>query len=225
MAIYTIIFYVLLGIEFIILIPFSLKFRSLTKNEKWIYCYLLVSFVYAGVSLVMKFYKMNNMLFVTIMNLAQFYVLSMFYLNVIKNPAVHRAIKILLAITTLIFIIDLQFIEGTKAFNSIFTSFRTFVLIAYGTIFFIELQKDERLIERSIYINSVPDFWFNAGLFVYLCCSFIFTLSYNFIQKMDMPREQINAANGITVSLHYIAGICEIILFYIGFLKIKRARS
>ncbi|WP_295123969.1 hypothetical protein [uncultured Chitinophaga sp.] len=173
----------------------------------------------------MKQYKLNNMLFVSVMNLLQFYVLSMFYFTVIKNPVVHKAIRLLLVITSLIFVLDLTLIEGTKAFNSIFTSFRTLVLIVYGTIFFLQLQKDEQMIEQSIYINAVPDFWFNAGLFVYLCCSFIFTLSYNFLQKMDMSSEQIRAAVGISAALHYTSGVCEIILFYVGFRKIKRARS
>ncbi|UYQ95160.1 hypothetical protein MKQ68_08625 [Chitinophaga horti] len=221
MGTHLIIFYFLLGIEFLVLIPFSLRFATLAKNERWIFYYLAVSFVFAAGSKILQATVGNNMLFVNLMTLLQFYLLSMYYFTVIKSQKVHRVIGILLAGITVLFIADILFIEGSRTFNSIFSSARTLVLLIYGIIFFMELQKDEQLLEQSIFINMVPDFWFNAGLFVYLCCSFILTLGYNLMQRTLLP-EDMKTAQSLTMSLHYIGGVVEIIFFYVGFLKIKR---
>ncbi|MCK7555168.1 hypothetical protein MKQ70_09175 [Chitinophaga sedimenti] len=211
----------MLGIEFLVLIPFTLRFKSLARNEKWIYYYLLVSFIFAGGSLIWSKVWGNNMIFVNTMTLLQFYILSMFYATVIKGLNIRKVVRMLTLIISIVFVADIMFVEGHKAFNSIFTSIRTLVLLVYGVIFFLQLQKDEELIENAVFINTVPNFWFNAGLFVYLCCSFILTLSYNLLQRTDDPAVR-TMAKTLTMSLNYAGGVIEIIFFYIGFLKIKR---
>ncbi|GEP98639.1 hypothetical protein CCY01nite_48990 [Chitinophaga cymbidii] len=167
---------------------------------------------------------MNNMLFVAVMTLIQYFVLSLFYYLALKGP---QSKKIILALTlcgVLIFIFDITKWEGPKQFNSIFASYRTLVLISCGIAVFLQLLRDEDLIERSIYMNRVPLFWFNAGLFVHLCCSFLIALTYNFTQN-SVYVESFQSLQKITRSLNFIAGIIQLILFYIGLSKIKGART
>lgn len=168
--------------------------------------------------------RMNNMLFVAIMTLVQYYVLSLFYYFVVKGSQAKKIVIGLTMLGTLIFLLDLTIWEGPKQFNSIFASYRTLILIGCGIVVFLQLLKDEELIERSIYMNSLPLFWFNAGLFVHLCCSFLIALTYNFLQN-SVDVDAFMAAQKITRSLNFIAGIIQLILFYIGLSKVKRVRT
>lgn len=215
----------MVGIEILLLIPFSLNYRAFNKEQRLIFYYLITCGIYGvGADLLARAFS-NNMAFVSAMMLVQFVILTFFYLHVLKNTRhLHRIIRIFLVLACVLFAADMLFIEGVLRFNSIFVSFRTFLLIVYGVIFFLQLMKDESLIEQSIYINSLPVFWFNAGLFVNFCCSFLLSLTFNFIQQGG-PDEVMRAIYQITAGLTWSAGIIQAILFYIGLSKIKRARA
>lgn len=215
----------MLGIECLLLIPFSLKYRYLRKEDKLIFLYLILSIIFAGGSYLIGFvFRSNNMFFVACLTLIQFFVLSAFYFFIIKRLHARKIIGALTILGTLIFTLDITVWEGTRQFNSIFASYRSLMLIGCGIAFFLQLLRDEDLIERSIYMNSLPLFWFNAGLFVHLCCSFLISLTYNFLQN-SVDVEAFQAAQKITRSLNFIAGTIQLILFYIGLLKIKRMRT
>jgi len=204
----------MVGIETLCLIPFTIKYKQLNKAGKCIYYYLVVSLLFAVGSDLLRTTG-NNMWFMTIMYFLQFVILSTFFYYVIHSLFIRKLIKIVSGVVVGVFIIDYSKLEGLKFFNSISTSISSFILITYGVLFFFQLLRDEELIQKSIYINSLPSFWFNAGLFIYLCCSFMFNLSYNFLQT--------NAITTITLlALIYISGIIQVILFYIGVLKVKR---
>lgn len=215
----------MVGIEILLLIPFSLNYRIFNKEQRLIFYYLVTCAIYGiGADRLARAYG-NNMAFVSFMMLVQFVILTFFYLSVLKNTGnLHKIIKMLLGLACALFAADILLIEGLLKFNSIFVSFRTFILIAYGVIFFLQLMRDETLIEKSIYINSLPVFWFNAGLFVNFCCSFLLSLTFNFIQQGGQD-EVMRSAYQITAGLAWSAGIIQVILFYIGLLKIKRARA
>ena len=215
----------MLGIECLLLIPFFQQYRHLQKPGKVIFTYLITSIIFAGGSYLQGFiFRMNNMLFVAVMTLVQYYVLSWFYFLVIKGAGAKKLIIFLTLAGTVIFFMDILYWEGPKRFNSIFASYRTLVLISCGIAVFLQLLKDEDLIERSIYMNSLPLFWFNSGLFVYLCCHFLKALTYNFLQN-SIYVETFRDLQQITWSLNFIAGTIQLILFYIGLTKIKRART
>ncbi|WP_143310839.1 hypothetical protein [Chitinophaga vietnamensis] len=129
-------------------------------------------------------------------------------------------IKIMPVIITIIFLIDFFLIEGMQNFNSISAGARNFVIIFYGIFFFLQLLRDKDLIERAIYIDSLPSFWYNAGIFLYFCTSFMFNISYNFIIEAGMtPLMAIT----LVLSSIYFVGTISMILFYIGLTKEKKA--
>ncbi|MGX5819160.1 hypothetical protein ACWKWU_13235 [Chitinophaga lutea] len=213
-----------MGIEALLLIPFSIKLRFFNKEQKLIYIYLITSLV-AGIAMYLaaKVYR-NNMLVVSVSALLQFVILTFFYLEVIKSPRVRKLLQVMLAMACVVFVLDLSVWEGFLEFNSIFVSFRAFLLIVYGVIYFLQLMRDESLIEQSIFINSLPTFWFNAGIFVHSCCAFLFNLCYNFIQQGG-PAEVLESMYKITASLAHFSAIIQAILFYIALLKIKGNRT
>lgn len=219
MNLFAVLFYTMMGIECLILIPFTLSYRLLDKAEKWAYYYLVSSVVFAVGSSIIAHIFSNNLWYNSIMYLAQFIILSVYYSFLIKKTFVKKLITALLLPALIIFFLDFFKLEGTLAFNSIFATIRTFLLLCYGIIFFIQLLFDEELVRESIFINSLPNFWFNSGLFIYLCCSFFNALSYNFLLRHSI------ATNLIIPSLVFISGIIEAILFYIGLMKAKKQRA
>jgi len=213
----NIIFYIMMGIECLLLIPFTLNYRSLDKSGKWAYYYLVSSVVYAvGAATLARVFG-NNLWFSSSMDLAQFVILSVFYYLVIKKPIIKTLIKFLPIPAIALFFIDLFKLEGISAYNSIFATVRTFLLLCYGIAFFWQLLFDEELVKEAVFINTLANFWFNAGLFIYLSCSFMDILTYSVFLKFSIAEATIPA-------LVFISGILESILFYIGLLKAKKQR-
>lgn len=218
------IFYTNVGIEILFLIPFTLYYKLFAKEQRLIYLYLVSCIIYGiGSDLFARIFH-TNMAFITVMMLVQFLILSFFYLNVLKSNFSHKLIKVMMVVTSIVFVLDFTVLEGPAKFNSVSISLRTILLIIYGVMFFLQLMRDEDLIEKSIYINSLPVFWFNAGLFVNFCCNFLLNLTYNAIQQGG-PAEVLVSMYKITASLYWIAGIIQSILFYIGLRKIKGVRK
>ncbi|TWI82401.1 hypothetical protein [Chitinophaga japonensis] len=206
----------MLGIECLILIPFTLHRRVLDKAGQWAYYYLISSVIFAaGSALLAKLFH-NNLWFLSIMHFVQFIILSKYYQLIIKSPLLKKVIKILLVPVVIIFFLDILKLEGIMTYNSIFATIRASLLLCYGIIFFIQLLFDEDLVREAIFINILPDFWFNAGLFIFFSCSFFQALTYNFFLRHSIPNVYIMPY------LIFISGIIEGILFYIGLLKAKR---
>ncbi|NSL86574.1 hypothetical protein [Chitinophaga solisilvae] len=192
--------------------------------SRWVCWYIVSSLVFAvGADLIQRLMG-NNMWFFSIMHLIQFVILSVFYLICIKNPRVRTLIRIIPFIAVLIFSIDLFKIEGVRAYNSITAGVKSIVLLVYGAIYFLQLLKDKDLIEQSVYIDTLPTFWYNSGLFIYFCTSFLFSISYNSLQALQTTGQ---AKLGMTVAIlviNYVVGMITMILLYIGLLKTKRYR-
>lgn len=206
----------MMGIECLLLIPFTLNYKFLDRTGKWIYYYLVSSTIYAVGSIVFAKLFHNNQWFSNIMHLTQFVILSAYYYQVIKNSLVKRSIKLLLLPAVAIFILDIFKLEGIFVFNSIFATTRTLILLALGIIFFFQLLFDEDLVKEAVFINTLPNFWFNAGLFVYLCGSFVFSVAFNLFLRQSLGN--LNTVQALT----FVAGIIELILFYIGLQKAKK---
>lgn len=217
------IFYAMVGIEVLLLIPFFLYYRFLNKEQRLIFAYVISNAFMGVVSDIIARIYHNNMAFITGMMLVQFFILTLFYINVLKHPKAKKILQVMLGAAIALCIADITVLEGPLLFNSIFISFRTFVLIIYGVVFFLQLMRDESLIEQSIYINELPAFWFNAALFVSLCCSFPLDLCFNFLQQ-GPPDEKLISIFRITAALTWTGGIIQAFLLYIGLVKIKGVR-
>lgn len=211
----------MMGTECLLLVPFLLNYSSLDKAGKFTFYYLISSICFAFGSRLTSIYFGNNLWFFAIMQLLQFSLLSTFYYLVIKSPVVKNLIRLLLIPVVIIFFLDILKLEGVHTYNSIFASIQSFLLISYGITFFLQILFDNDLVKSAVFINALPNFWFNAGLFIYLCASFLFSLTYNFFLQHSLNNTD---AKGI-LALTYVAGIIEMILFYIGLMKAKKHRT
>lgn len=210
------------GIECLLLIPFIIHFKILDKGGKWTFYYLVASLFFASGSLFIAHFWKNNMWFFSIMYFVQFVILSRFFHIVIKNETIKRLITIILIPVFIIFMADFLELEGLFTYNSYFATARTMILLVYGGMYFWQLLRDEELVQKSIFINSLPDFWYNAGLFIYHSGSFMFFLAYNLI--LQVKSVEVYAAKTITLSISYVAAIIQLILLYIGLEKAKKMR-
>ncbi|SFD53017.1 hypothetical protein SAMN05518672_102316 [Chitinophaga sp. CF118] len=202
------------------MIPFTLRFKILDEGGKWTFYYLIASFFLAVASYLIGLIWRNNMWFLATMYFIQFLILSRFFQIVIKNLLFKRLITLTIIPIFIIFLVDVLKLEGLYAYNSYFATIRTLILIIYGAIYFWQLLKDEELVQKSVFINTLPNFWFNAAFFVYHSGSFMYSLSYNLLQQQQTPG--VDTTRKVTVIISYFAGIIQLILLYIGLMKAKK---
>lgn len=211
----------MMGIEALILIPFLLKFRTLDAASKWMCYYIISSVVFASGSAVTANMGINNMWLFSLMNFLQFGILSCFYWTVIKHPTAKMIITYLPVLVLMLCIADFLKFEGIQHYNSISAGLKSAIIIAYGVIFFLQLLTDKELIENSIYINTLPVFWYNSGVFIYFCSSFLFSISFNLIQALEPEATRWSKVSTV-ISISYIVAIITMFLLYIGLTKTKR---
>lgn len=218
---FLIFFYIMEGVEFLLLIPFIMKFEILDKGGRWIFYYLISSAVFASGSHLIAHISRNNMWFFSPMSLIQFLILTIFFHHVIKNQLLKKIILIVFGLVTCFAITDYFFLEGPLAYNSYALSVENLFLLLYSVIYFWELMRDEDLVKQSIFVNNLPSFWYNSGLFIFHCSNFMLSLAYNFLQHAHFDRGIQNA----TLSITFIGGFAEVVLIYIGLLKAQKFRS
>ncbi|MBC9933400.1 hypothetical protein [Chitinophaga qingshengii] len=212
----------MMGIEIIILIPFLLKFKTLDAPGRWMCYYIISSLFFAISTSILANLHINNMWLFSLMNFVQFLLLSCFYWSIIKHPTVRIVITYLPILVLGLCIADFLKFEGFASYNSISAGLKSGIIIAYGVIFFLQLLTDKDLLENAIYINTLSVFWYNSGIFIYFCSSFLFSISYNLIQtqieEVVLQRDMVLTL----ISVNYIVAIITMILLYIGLTKTKR---
>lgn len=218
---YLITFYIMEGVEFLLLIPFIMNFNILDKTGRWIFYYLISSVIFAVGTHVISIFSRNNMWFFTPMSVIQFLILTIFFYHVIKNQFLK---KLVFAAAFLVFgfgVVDFLWLEGPLTYNSYSLTLQNFFLLLYSATFFWELLRDEELVKQSIFVNNLPNFWYNSGLFIFHCSNFMLSLAYNIYQGTQFDRIIQHA----TLSITFIGGFAEVVLIYIGLLKAKKFRS
>jgi hypothetical protein len=119
-------------------------------------------------------------------------------------------------------VLDYLFLEGPNVYNSYAIAAETLVLMIYGALFFWQLLRDEELVQQSIFINSMPDFWYNAGIFIYHCSFFLFSLAYSILNFGD---KGVKGSARLTLAVTFGAAIIQLILLFIGLSKAKKVHS
>lgn len=221
---FMIFFYIMEGVEFLLLIPFIMKYRTLDKSSRWIFFYLISSAVFAGGSHLFAYIMRNNMWFFSPMSLIQFLILTIFFYHVFKNQRLKKILLIVLGLVTCFAFTDFFFLEGPMAYNSYALSIENLFLLLYSVIYFWELMRDEDLVKQSIFVNDLPSFWYNSGLFIYHCSNFMLSLAYNFLQTTHFAHFDRSIQNA-TLSITFIGGFAEVVLIYIGLRKAQKFRS
>lgn len=210
------------GIECLLLIPFIIRFNKLDNSGRWIFYFLISSIVFSTGTKVIAEIWGNNLWFWHSMYYVQFVILSLYFRESIKHKTI-KFITIVMVLPVLGFVLlDYYKLEGPNTFNSYSVAAETFILIIYGALYFWQLLRDEELVQQSIFINSLPDFWYNAGIFIYHCGFFLFSLAYN-ILKLTFTIKGDSAL--LTLAITFGAGIIQMVLLFIGISKVKKSRT
>ncbi|QHS59528.1 hypothetical protein [Chitinophaga agri] len=183
---------------------------------------MVSSIIFAGGSKLIAQLWGNNLWFYNTMYFIAFVILSLYFHAVIKYKTVRNTILGMIFPVLAFVILDYVTIEGPNQFNSYAISAQTFILMIYCAIFFYQLLRDDELVKQSVFINSLPDFWYNSGIFVYHCGYFLFSLAYNL---MNFGYQGVKGSTRLTLAITFIAGIIQLVLLYIGLTKVKKIRS
>ncbi|NIG56111.1 hypothetical protein [Chitinophaga sp. Cy-1792] len=194
-----------------------LKYKQLDTSSKWLFYYIVNSVVFAVGSFVLMLAFGNNMWFFNLMNFLQFVILSFFYLSSIKSPRLRYIILRAPLVMLVVFATDFVSFDSMKYFDSFATGLKCISLIFFAICLFYQQLNDKKLIEKSIYINSLPTFWYNTGLFLYFSAAFLFDLSMNLMQKSAGPN--MTEPEMLVYCINFFMGSVAMILFYIGLTK------
>lgn len=222
MYIHLILFYITWGIECLLLIPFIIHFSKLDKSGKWVFYYLISSIVFATGSKVVAQIWGNNLWFWNSMYFIQFVILSSYFREIIKSKPIRLITQVMIVPVFAFVVLDYLFLEGPNVYNSYAIAAETLVLMIYGALFFWQLLRDEELVQQSIFINSMPDFWYNAGIFIYHCSFFLFSLAYSILNFGD---KGVKGSARLTLAVTFGAAIIQLILLFIGLSKAKKVHS
>lgn len=219
---------IMLAVECLVLIPFTRYRKLLDEAGKYIHYYIISSVIFASVGFAMQMADINHTWFYSIMVYIQFCILSFFQYQVHKKRSMRRLIRALIIPMAVISLLDFFWWEGAAMTNSIAMSVGYVTLIVYESIFTLLLLFDKTLVLKSIFVHTLPNFWFNAGLFLFHTTSLLFVLSYAFFVRKIFPENeklffQYYLLWGVCV---FSAGIIQMIFFYIGLRKVRQqARS
>lgn len=212
---FSIVFHISVVLGVLVFVLFSLYYKWLDKAGKYVFYYILVSFIIPITILVIGDTEANGWWWTgTIAYLLQFLTLSGFYFQVIKKVLFKRFIASLLPVTFVIFCLDFFWWEGPMANNDIFGAVRLSLLIIYGIVFSLQLMSDKELITQGISVQSLPSFWFNAGVLIFCCSSFLLSSSSNHFSR--------SFYFWFTIILVHLGGCIQFILFYIGPRKVRQ---
>lgn len=216
--IYDVAGYAVFTLECLLCILFIPKYKFLDTAGKWLYYYIIASTVLYALLEVLRFTAGNNIWGFTIGFLIQFIVLTGFYYLVLENLFIKRLIKVLTFMTAAVFLLDFFWWHGFFVFNTVFISIRTGLLMVYGVIYLFQLSSERKQADSALLVSDLPNFWFNAGLFIHHSSSFLFSLTYNsymlYPEKMWLLR--------YVAVMVFIGGFIEYMLIYIGWRKVGK---
>lgn len=224
-TLYWTVHHIMLTVECLLFIPFTLYYKWLDKAGKYIYYYVIASIVFAGGGFAMALANMNNRWYFSTMLFIQFCILSCFQAQVQKRLLIRRLVRLLIIPVTVISFLDFFWWEGPNTLNSIAGSTGIALLLIYESIFIVQLLFDRTLVLQTVFVHSLPNFWFNAGLFVLHNTSFLYLLTYNFLMKKLYPDKEAILFYTILGACVFFSGIIQMIFFYIGLRKMMKGKK
>lgn len=155
-------------------ILYSISYKKKPIAFKYIYLYLVLSIIIQFISAYLASKKLNNLLYFHIFNIGQFILISLLFINILKN----KVLKIILKYSLFVipFFLILFFIlnpKSLKVFNIVEILFCSIPLIISSFLFFVE--KIDSKNRKYIY--------FNSGFFLYTLCSTLLFCAGNLSNK------------------------------------------
>ena len=204
--------YIFDGLEmFSTLIPLVMYFVVKPKMQRWLkyllfYCTINIAFaVYATV---LYSQQVNNIQVYLAMNMVFFFCSILAIDNLINQQSISKIIRVILPLTTLIFVANAIWGEGKALFNSRSITISNIIIIILCLYYYRYSLKTLIVKHKNTeitFIEREPSFWIISGLFVY--CGGIFFL-YSFYSSITISAKDFaNTAWNLNDVLLFIMNV------------------
>jgi hypothetical protein len=191
-----------------------IKYRHLSASAKMVYWYLITSALFTAVSLMIsRYYHQNSMPVSHLFTVVEFALIVFFYKSLIKVAKKSRVNYYVIAVFTVVCILNALFFQSIYTYNSYTKSIEAIICILFAMKYFANMAAD--ISETKI--MTKPDFYFNAGFFLYFSGAFMLFVFSNFIIT------NLSLSGFLTIwTIHAALVLIMYLLFSTAFLLCKK---
>ena len=191
-----------------------IRWRFLTEESKWIFWYLLITaLINLAATITGKVFHKNNMPLVHLLTAIEM-ILFIGYYKTLLSKKDKSPLYLLLAIGFIIFcVINAIYIQNIRSYSSYTRSVEAIICMLFALNYFARLAAGKTISKSS----SNPDFYFNAGIFLYFSGAFMLFIFSNFIiSNLSRPDFMV------IWTIHAVLVVIMYIFFSIGFILCKK---
>lgn len=202
---------------FSVILPIAgslINFKSLDSKLRLFSIYLFITLLKESACAYLAIFGQQNLHIYNILSIIEYLIYFYLYYYVFQERKIKTVILLFSAITFLVYILDITYINGLYNFNSLTTTVGGFSVAVIALLYFYQLIKG---IEYSN-LTKVPMFWISTGVLFYSIGTIIL---FNYFNKY------INLPPGLRSSIWTINSVLNIlqnVLFTIGILCKQKNR-
>jgi len=188
-----------------------LKLRVLSASARIIWYYLLVAAVVSIAAIVigMRMHA-NNLPLIHVYTAVEFILFSLFYRKILEDNS--KWLLWLPVLFVLFCIINALFFQSIYTYSSYTRSVEALLCLLFSLNYFAKLATDI----KGEKISTLPGFYFNCGIFLYMAGSFMFIVFSNFIIQSSKHHY------AVIMVIYAALVLCMYLLFSVAFLLCKK---
>jgi hypothetical protein len=192
-----------------------LRWRFLPAQSKYIFMYILATVLINSTAIAIgKFLHKNNMPLVHLLTAVDIVILLFYYKALLHHQHRFKLYLALAAIFVAFCIINAIFFQSIYTYSSYTRSVEAIICLLFALNYFARLASDTT---TAVKVIRQPDFYFNAGIFLYFSGAFMLFIFSNFVIT------GLTKANFFIIwNIHGALVLLMYILFCIGFLLCKK---
>jgi hypothetical protein len=192
----------------------AVRWKFLTEEAKWIFWYLLITaLISLAATVIGKVFHENNMPLVHLLTAVEM-ILFIGYYKIVLSKKDNKQLYIFLSIGFIIFcIINAFYIQGIHSYSSYTRSVEAIICMLFALNYFAGLATG-RISSKGV---TNPNFYFNAGIFLYFSGAFMLFIFSNFIvSNLSKPDFMI------IWTIHAVLVLIMYLFFSIAFVLCKK---
>jgi hypothetical protein len=155
------------------------RWRFLTPQAKYLFLYIMVTVLINFVAIVIGVYlHKNNMALVHLLTVTDVVILLFYYKALFNHQNKIQLYLCLSAVFIIFCIINAIFFQSIYTYSSYTRSVEALICMLFALNYFARLASD---IGTQVKIIRQPDFYFNAGIFLYFSGAFMLFIFSNFV--------------------------------------------
>ena len=155
-----------------------LKYRKFSGSAKLVCWYLIISALFTGISLLIsRYYHQNSMPVSHLFTVIELAIIVFFYKKLMEAGEKSSVYYYIILVFTVVCVINALFFQSIYTYNSYTKSIEAIICILLAMKYFAAIASGT----SSTKIITAPDFYFNAGFFLYFSGAFMLFVFSNFI--------------------------------------------